>query len=356
MNTILRGTVLAIALLYTTVIFAQPTPIRDENGYRIGPYPIPIEHDGIKASLWTWLIFEPFAEPRIGKYGLRVTAKSQLSEIRSLITGAVLKKLPRDNCARYSIDNWVYTFNTPELNIASASSMNAVLRGSVSTWTCASNPIPETVCEGGGTYRDSFGITWPALPHCYTRPGQPLKSQNLEQAFEAQKGYFVGASPDGKLQLTDYKPTYWFTGGSPLTALLNMFALVENNLSAIFSNAMMKPQQFELVLPKEFVALVPRYEQGRFVMESGQPWLFVVASVSTTSETIDKIMRDTFGFLWTGATSKVTPSVSSLSAPRTPASMTKERIHRECAEYAPRDPVQDCAMKMGFDYQRLPDK
>jgi hypothetical protein len=139
---------------------AQAVPVHDEGGYRIGPYPIPIETEGVKTDLWTWLYFLPVIEGRgpDRSYKLKLAIKANLSTLPTLVKSIADKKFDKNNCARYGVDNWVYVFEQPTIEMAGSNRLVFTSTGIIATWTCIQNLVPETVCEQG-QYRDSLGLS-----------------------------------------------------------------------------------------------------------------------------------------------------------------------------------------------------
>ena len=336
---------LAGALLWAIPIIAaaQPVPAKFEYGYRIGPYPVPLEYEGVNAVLYTWLFFTPIVEGRGNPtYSLRVTVKVQLNTLPGMFRQVMRQKYPDDNCGRINnVDNWVYTFEDPKITVVDEHNLRVVASGMVSTWTCLENPVFETVCE---SYTDSLGISWPY--NCKSRPGSPIKTQNIRQGVDVTKGLYLDAK-DGAILVKDYEPTINFAGGIADT-LLNFIALIEHNLGAAFANAFMSARRIELMVPEAYRAFHPKYDLARFELSNGVPFLAVGASAGVTAKQVNDFMRQTFGGLWT--------DIPETAAPAAAPALTKAAVQQMCLQQDPADDVPTCAAKMGLPYAELPDQ
>lgn len=321
---------------------AQPVPAKTESGYRIGPYPIQIEYEGVPGIIYTWLFFHavPIGRGNATSYSLYLTIKMQLNTLPALFQLSMSQKYPSDNCARLNnVDNWVYSFDVPRLYVSDEKHLRIDAYGQVSTWTCLENPVFETVCE---TYRDDIGLTWPK--NCKTRRGDPAKSQNFQQGVNVSKSFYLNAK-DGRVYFKDLKPYVHFTGG-PADVLTNSIAMVTNNIGAAFSSSFMSAQTITMVVPEMYRAFHPNYHIARFEMNRDVPFLVVGAEVSIGAKDVNRLMRHTFGALYEDL-----PEVEQLVLP---SQLTKTQVQAQCRQFAPPDmDVRVCAAKLGLPYDNL---
>lgn len=298
--------------------------------YQIGPYPAQYEKDGIKDTFWIWLRFTPVTIGRVNPtYKLKLTIFVQVNGLPRLLASYAAQKLPTDNCARFNVDNWVYHVVPAPLEIRKAHSLRLTATGDISTWTCLPG-IQETVCR--------------SLLDCTLRDGNPIKTINLQQGFEATKDWYLDITADGKLTYGDPKPQIYFTGDNPGAGFLNIVALLSHNLSAALQHSMVT---MEDKIPADYKFLNPRYEWAGFVLNNGIEWMTADASVSITSSQIGDFMQKYFPNTWQGLIPEIAPKREK---------MTKQLMHEECDKYAPGQDILDCASSMGWDYPSLPEE
>ncbi|MCP3024008.1 hypothetical protein [Cupriavidus basilensis] len=324
-----------------------PTPVKLEDGFRIGPYPIQKDFDGIPFKLWAWLFVTPIIEGRDDKglaYKLKLTVKVNVADIRRAAQTYIDTRLDHDNCQRVNnVDNWVYGLKVEPLDITDGHTMKAKVSGTISTWTCIENPVFETVCDH---YKDMFGISYPY--NCYTRRGAPMKAQNFSQGVELSGYAYLKEQTDGSLEYrVPNKFLVYFSGDSPTTLVLNVFALIANNMSAILSS-MQPPEVYKMLVPDYLRIFNPKFEFAGFERNGSEKAEFAVlsASISVKPSELNSNMRRLVGPLW----KDIYPN-----APETPAGVTKEMIRKECQKYAPNLPIVECASNMGWPYNNLPD-
>jgi hypothetical protein len=343
-----------IALLLG-IVFAMPgllaqtavKPIKTTKGeFALGPYPTPFDLDGIKTHFWTWLVFSHSTEGSgNGTHKLGMKILMQIDHLSEIVGQHAAKKLPSDNCGRYGIDNWVYSLRPSPLGIAEA---GHVLRiggaGKVQTWTCA-RPLSDGVkCE---TYRDSLGLTWPK--NCRTVRGDPMKTMNVEAAFEVHNDFYLNTRKDGALEFRDRKPFVVFPGER--LGIFNILASF-NNLASAMSNVFFSPQTLEINVPEDFKAFKPRYEAAGFEKLEGKEHLVVSAAARIPAAQANAFMSKHFGTL-TKEPARIDTGASLISATiETP--VTQSLLREQCHKFAPNEEVTACAEKMGWPYELLP--
>lgn len=313
-------------------------------GFRLGPYPVPIEQDEVKGVLYTWLFFNTVVEGRVDPvYKLYLTLKSQLNTLPPMILQIVRTTLPQNNCGRINaVDNWVYGMNMPTMKVMNENTVRIEANGSIETWSCFRNPVDETVCDH---YTDSFGNEIPY--NCRTRRGSPIKARNLQQGYEITKDIRF-RSVNGEWRIRDDKATVFFTGDSVGTMALNTIAFIQNNLGAALGNPLLTEQRIKMTVPEEYRFLNPRYERAGFEMSDGVPFLVGGASISVSANQINDFMQKYFGSLWTPI------AETNASRPgREP--WTKARLRQYCKETAPELEIADCGARMGIPYDGIPD-
>lgn len=323
--------IFVFSLLFTNPSYAD---------YELGPYPVPFEQDGIKTNFMVWLKFTPVVEGRVNStYKLLMSVRVQVDQLPSLLGEYAAKNLDHDNCARYSIDNWVYNIHPQPLQILNQQhTLRLYATGNFQTWSCSAGP-DTVVCDH---YKDSLGIEWPY--NCRTQRGSNILVKNLEQDFNMNKDFYLNVTKDGKLQFLDSKPIINFTGGIGGDAL-NALAFLFNNFSAICQNAF-SVKTIEMNVPNDYKILNPKYEFGGFTVIDGHEFIVVSASVSLTTLQLNDFMRKHFGALWHDL-------AQSASSPK--SQMTRSILKQECSKYDPSEDIRTCAAKMGWDYNLLPD-
>ena len=329
-------------LLFIESAVADGTPVAQPI-FELGPYPIPYELDGVKTSFNTWLQFIPVIEGRgVPTYKLLMRVRLQIDSLPQFFVDYARSKTPNDNCARINnIDNWVYSFKTAPFQISDdRHNLTLGSSGDVSTWTCTES-LPETVCDH---YRDSLGIEWPY--NCKTRRGSPIKTQNFIQGFDIKKSLFFSTDGNGNILYKDEKPTVWWTGDSLPTQVLNLLTFVMNNFGAMIGNALMSPKLIEMNVPDDFKVLHPGYEDAYFERNPSGVFIIASASVSVTADQVNDFMRKHFGPIWHDIPKAAQP-VNTV--------MTRKRLEAMCSQYDPHDGVVICGLKMGFDYNHLPE-
>lgn len=318
--------------------------IKMDGGFRIGPYPVPFQHEGVNTVFWTWLYLTPVIEGRGNStYKLYLTIKVQLDNIPEFARVIAEKKLSRDNCGRINaVDNWVYSVNRPSLELRNANNLRIVLNGHVSTWSCLENPVPETVCD---TYRDSLGLTWPY--NCRFRASTPIKWMNFQVGVIATEDIFLSAK-DGEIQYKVNQPLFNVDNSGFLNPILNLLLDVFYNFGTAASNLVLAPTRIPLSISQDFNKFNPRYENARFETTSGAHHVSITASAGITRDQINSFMRNAVGPLW----NDIGPAVG--IAP-TPGPMTKSRLREECRQILPGVDIRECAAKSGWPYDALPD-
>ena len=296
---------IGIFILFLLISFSQlsfadgPTAAKLEDGYRIGPYPIQQDLDGIPVKLWAWLFATPIIEG-LGDsdrtYKLKVTVKVQISDLRRAAQTYIDTKLDHDNCQRINnVDNWVYGLKVEPLDVSDGHTMKVKVTGTISTWTCIENPVFETVCDH---YTDMFGFSYPY--NCYTRRGAPMKTQNFSQGVELSGNVYLKERPDGSLDYRKPEKFFiYFTGDSPATTALNIFALLENNLGTIF-NGMQPANTYKMIVPDYLQFLNPKFEFAGFERSGAAKTEFAVlsASIGVKPSELNSYMQRLVGPLW----------------------------------------------------------
>lgn len=329
-------------LLFTNFSYAQ-NPEKTEYGYKLGPYPTPVELEGIKTNFWTSLRFNTVIEGREDpRYKLILELFIQINNLPSLIHAYAAKNLPSNNCAAYNINNEVYNIKVNPLEVLEGGhGLRISGSGDLSIWACSAGP-DETRCDH---YRDDFGNDWPY--NCRLERGKDMKSMIAQQGFEFHKDFYLN-SEKGALKFSDYKPFIWFTGGSLGTSILNMLGLFTNNLGAAINNAFLHPNYVVMNVPEDYRAFDPRYESAGFRKIKNAEFIVISASASISASQINEFMRRMFGDIWNDILPEL-PKTKPKSA------MSKKILREECKKYAPNDDILVCAADMGWDYNSLPD-
>ncbi len=298
--------------------------------YELGPYPVQQELEGINETFWVWLRFTPVIVGRIDPtYQLKLTVFVQVNHLPTFVSNYATRKLPTDNCARFNVDNWVYHVVPEPLAIYKDHTLRLTAKGDISTWTCLPG-LQELVCHD---------------LECKMRDGDPIKSRNLQQGFEATKDWYLDVTHDGKLTYGDPEPLIYFTGDSIGSEILGILALVTHNLGSGLRHSMVVVED---KIPPDYKFLNPKYEWAGFIISNHVEWMTAEASVSITTAQIEEFMKKYFPGTWQGLMPQPT------SPPK--QKMTKQLMREECDKYAPGVDILDCASSMGWNYPALPDQ
>jgi hypothetical protein len=305
--------------------------------FRLGPYPIEFEADGVKSVAWSHLHFLPIVRDRTyDDFRIQMTVMVQLNGLLLVADEIVRRK--SDSCARYNVDNWTYTLDRRILNVPHVNTLRLAASGNATSWGCAPNPIPETVVDtcDNGVFQ---------YPCTTLRPGSDLKTKVLYQTFDLTKDIYLKVE-NGKVRMTEAKEIVTLGDTNPLSNLAGFILLFTNTLPGIFGDMFNGPKPvFTAAVPTGFQALNPRYDAAGFVLIGDVPFAVIQASVGITRDQINEFMRGLFGDLWTDI-----PGL-----PPKPPPMTKALLKIECDKYAAGVPYPECAAQMGWVYDLLPD-
>lgn len=319
-------------------------PRRGADGFRIGPYPIPLDDEGDTIGyIYTSLIFVPEIQGRgAGPFVLRMHAMAQLTDMGAAIERLAERRLSQDNCGRVNaVDNWVYDVSNTTVEVPDPSRLRIKARVSVSTWACTEG-VPETVCE---TYTDSFGISWPY--NCVWRPTR-YKTVLLQQGGEAEQEILFRVS-QGVVEYKIFDPVLTPDNNTVLQNLFNgALRHFLHTDEALQNNAVFTPDRWQAPIPSEYEFLHPTIERAGFETIQGQPFVYSTFSVSVTADQINDFMSQYFGSLWT----PIQPAPVANSGP------TKRSVQADCVGYLAQNPghtIYQCAAAMGLPYDELPD-
>jgi hypothetical protein len=320
---------------------------RASNGtFKLGPYPVKADLDGIPVQLYTTLIFQPVIEGRGNPtYKLNLIALVQLTDLGPAVKRYVMAKYSQNNCERVNnVDNWVYSVKSTTLRVVDRRTLRISSVASVQTWTCTEG-LPETVCE---TYKDSFGFEWPK--NCKMRPTR-YKVMNFEQGAEVTKDTWVDSTPTTIL-FKNFDPVIKPDNNTVLQNILNkVFRDLAKTDATIANNAALSATSINAAVPSEYLFLNPRIEEAGFNEQGGEPFLYGRYSVSIEREQINSFMSRYFGSLWDPITA---PATAASTAP----ALTKAQVRSDCADYLkknPGDTIEHCAALHGLPYADLPD-
>jgi hypothetical protein len=332
---------LTLALLVVSLISADRSdaqqvlnPRYGNGSYVIGPYPVPFEVEGVKATIWVSLVFTPEVLLRHDPpFKLTMQAKAELTELGPAIRSYAVAKYSQDNCGRINaVDNWVYDIGNPKVTVVDSHTLRIKSRVDVSTWTCTEG-VPELVCEGLS---------------CKLRPTK-IKIQNFEQGGEIRKDLWIDVKPD-KILYKDYEPEIDIDNNTVLQNMLNDgFKTILKVDEREQNNKLLPVSAIDAATPAEFKALHPQLEFGGFETYKDRPFLTFTYSVSINQSQINDFMSKYFGSLYTPFTGYTPP-------PSEP--YTKARLRADCAPYMAQHPgatIQECAAMMGMPYESLPD-
>lgn len=325
------------ALALSVAFLAAGSAQSADPTFRLGPYPIEFEAEGVKSVAWSYVNFLPIIKDRtLDEFRIRMTVTVQLDGILLVADEVVRRK--SNSCARYNIDNWTYSLDSRALTTPSVNTLRLSASGNATSWSCAPNPIPETVAE---TCNNGYF----EYPCATLRPGSDLKAKILYQTFGLTKDIYLDVI-DGVVRMREAKEHLTLGDTNPLSNLAGFILLFTNTLPGIFGDMFNGPKQlFTAAVPTGFNALNPRYENAGFAIINGAPFAIIQASVGITRQQINDFMRGLFGDLW-----KDIPGL-----PPKPGPMTKTVLKQECDKYAPGEPYPDCAAKMGWVFDLLPD-
>lgn len=353
-RSLFRRSVALLALLCAVPLAAQPIVARSRapGVYSIGPYPVSIPVDKVRARAYATLFFFPVIEGRGSTFKLYVTGMVQLTGINQAIRDYVTTTQPQDNCAHVNNLNLVVVAENTNVEVVDPHSLRIRVRGSVTPWLCTEG-VPETVCD---TYTDSFGIEWPST-NCRLRP---TKYKFPGQREGAEFTYHAGVSVSGNKLV--YK-TDQFPNIAPEhnTILQNLgFAIADLLVGGDFigfansdisrGNAMAPPTLVDL-MPNGIEALHPTLIDAWFETIKGEPFVAMKFSISASSSDINRAMRDAFASVYI-------PFPENIPTPAAAPPLTKTQVRNDCADYMrdhPGDTIENCAALMGLPYSELPD-
>jgi hypothetical protein len=305
--------------------------------FRLGPYPIEFEADGVKSVAWSHLHFLPIVRDRtLDEFRIQMTVLVQLNGLLLVADEIVRRK--SDSCARYNVDNWTYSLDTRTLTVPHINTLRLSASGNATSWSCAPNPIPETVVEtcDNGVFQ---------YPCTTLRSGSDLKAKLLYQTFDLTKDIYLRVE-NGAVLMTEAKEIVTLGDTNPLSNLASFILLFTNTLPGIFGDMFNGPKQlFTASVPSGYNAFNPKYEHAGFVVIKDVPFAVIQASVGITRDQVNDFMRGFFKDLWTDI-----PGL-----PPKPPAMTKALLKLECDKYAPGVPYPECAAQMGWPYDLLPD-
>lgn len=304
--------------------------------FRIGPYPISYEIEGIRTHSWATLIFYPTIKDRtLDEIQLHINLFLQMDNLPSVAEEIVRRK--SDNCARYNVDNWTYNLNKKDLLVTSPTSLKFHLEGSLTSWACSPG-LPETVvetCDNG-----MFEYPCPKL-----RSGSAIKTKLLYQGFNLYKEIRMEIK-DNKIIVSEKDPTIYLDNSNPLSPILNLLVFVTNTFPALISNLYQEPQSIiNQKLPEELKQINAKFNHAGFVNIENVPFATIHTSIGVNREQLNKVMRDHFGDIWTDL----------LGLPPTKRDMTKSLMKNQCLELLPNDSLEECSAKLGWPYELLPE-
>ena len=303
--------------------------------FRLGPYPIEFEADGVRSVAWSHLHFLPIVRDRtLDEFRIQMTVLVQLNGLLLVADEIVRRK--SDSCARYNVDNWTYSLDKRTLTVPHINTLRLSASGNATSWSCAPNPIPETVVEtcDNGVFQ---------YPCATLRPGSDLKAKLLYQTFDLSKDVSLKID-NGTVLMTETKENVTLSDTNPLSNLASFVLFFTNTLPGIFGDMFNGPKQlFTASVPSDFKTFNPKYEHAGFAVIKDVPFAVIQASVGITRDQVNDFMRGIFKDLWTDI-----PGLP----PKAPA-MTKALLKLECDKYAPGVPYPECAAQMGWPYDLL---
>jgi hypothetical protein len=334
-----RLTQFLVAMFFGIAFHFNALAQSSAQNYKIGPYPIEFEMDGVKSIAWAHLFFVPVVTDRtLDEVRLRLTLTLQLDGVLKVADELVRRR--SDSCARYNVDNWTYSLTKKSLRPVSSSTLRLSIEGNLTSWGCAPNPIPETVletCDNGYFQYPCAGF----------RPGSDLKTQILYQTFDLSKDIILDIHNE-KLRVRHTKEVITLGDTNPLSGLADIAVLFTNTLPFLLESLFDGPKPlFATAIPTGFSQLNPRFDAAGFMETNGAPFAVVQASVGITRNQVNSFMKSSFGNLW----------VDIPGLPPQPQKMTKTLMRLECSKYAPSEKIEDCVAKMGWPngtYESLP--
>lgn len=354
-----------ILRLLVAIVLAQLSlsSLSAQERFRIGPYPVPFDQGGLQGTLNAWVDFDASVYGRGGEggYELRATLTVQLDDIASAVGRLLARDYPQDNCGRYSVDNWVYSFPTHRFEVVDDKSLLLYVKGDVETWSCARNPIPETYWDDTGCTCFGIGGTTCGCPK--TRPGSPIKIRNFQQGVEGTQYTRIVLQDEKTIRLNTEQPIFTAIGMDLGSQFVNFIAFFTYNLPAMMRNVF-APDFVQAQMPPDFLVFSPRFSGAKFYRDSaGQHLIEVVGSVRISLDEINAFMTARFPATWKRIPSpavrpaetdgSVPPSAGDL--PPWPSKVTKQFLRAFCPRAMPADSLEDCAAAGGFRWDALPE-
>jgi hypothetical protein len=122
--------------------------------------------------------------PSTNSNKVTVNIVGDLSDLQTNLSGIIDRfPLPKDNCGKFSTNNFVVSLPSKRLLFRDDGRASLVLGGSVTAWACIENPVPNSKVEWESRTL-GLGIKT-KVPVVKTWPGDPIKTVVGTQPFEA---------------------------------------------------------------------------------------------------------------------------------------------------------------------------